>query len=74
MEEYFDILDNKNVVELCSFRTTNHKLRGLSIEIGRWNNTNRHNRICTHSNKNEFDCEFHYILDCPFSKDLHKVK
>jgi hypothetical protein len=26
MEVYFDILDNKNVVELCRFRTANHKL------------------------------------------------
>ena len=42
MEVYFDILDNKNVVELCRFRTANHK---LPIEIGRWNNTNRNNRI-----------------------------
>jgi hypothetical protein len=33
MEVYFDILDNKNVVELCRFRTANHK---LPIEIGRW--------------------------------------
>jgi hypothetical protein len=42
MEVYFDILDNKNVVELCRFRTANHK---LPIEIGRWNNTNRNNRM-----------------------------
>jgi hypothetical protein len=33
MEVYFDILDNKNVVELCRFRTANHK---LPLEIGRW--------------------------------------
>jgi hypothetical protein len=38
MEVYFDILDNKNVVELCRFRTANHK---LPMEIGRWNNTNK---------------------------------
>ena len=63
MEVYFDILDNQNVVELCRFRTANHK---LPIEIGRWNNTNRNNRICTHCNKNELGDEFHYILDCPF--------
>jgi hypothetical protein len=43
MEVYFDILDNKNVVvELCRFRTANHK---LPIEIGRWNNTNRNDII-----------------------------
>jgi hypothetical protein len=57
------ILDNKNVVELCSFRTANHK---LPIEIGRWNNTNRNNRICGHCNKNDLGDEFHNILNCPF--------
>jgi superfamily II helicase len=60
MGVYFDILDNKNVVELCRFRTANNK---LPIEIGRWNNTNRNKRMCTHCNKNELDDEFHYILD-----------
>ena len=44
MEVYFDILDNKNVVELCRFRIANHK---LPIDIGRWNNTNRNKRICS---------------------------
>ena len=68
MEVYFDILDNKNVVELCRFRTANHK---LPIEIGRWNNTNRINRMCTHCNKNELGDEFHYILD---SHSLNKIE
>jgi hypothetical protein len=49
IEVNFEILDNKNVVELCRFRTVNHN---LPIEIGRCNNTNRHNRICTHCNRN----------------------
>ncbi len=70
MEVYFDILDNKNVVELCRFRTANHK---LPIEIGRWNNTNRNNRICTHCNKNELGDEFHYILDCPFFEQYRNI-
>ena len=70
MEVYFDILDNKNVVELCRFRTANHK---LPIEIGRWNNTNRNNRICTHCNKNELGDEFHYILDCPFFEQVRNI-
>jgi hypothetical protein len=60
MEVYLDILD---IVELCRFRTANHK---IPIEIGRWNNTNRSNRICTHCNKNELGDELHYILDFPF--------
>ena len=32
MKEYFEILDNKNVVELCRVRIANNK---LPIEIGR---------------------------------------
>ena len=39
-------LDNKNVIELCKFRTASHK---LSIEIGRWTNTDRHSISYTHS-------------------------
>jgi hypothetical protein len=34
-EQYFDILDEKDFLTLCKFRTTNHK---LPIEHGRWNN------------------------------------
>ena len=33
MEAYFDILDNKNVVELCRFRSANHKLP-MELEDG----------------------------------------
>jgi hypothetical protein len=58
MEVYFDILDNKNVVELWRFRTANHK---LPIEIGRWNNTNRNNRICsTVIKKNIYIPKYYY--------------
>ena len=67
MEVYFDILDSKTVVELWRFRTANQK---LPIEIGRWNNTNRNNRICTDCNKNELGDEFHYILDCPLFEQI----
>jgi hypothetical protein len=63
MEVYFVILDSKNVVELCRFRASNHK---LPIEIRRWNNTNRNNRICTHYTKNELGDACHYILDSSF--------
>jgi hypothetical protein len=59
MEVYFAILDSENVVELCRFRTSNHK---LPIEIGRWNNTNRSNRICTHCNKNELGDEQRTVI------------
>jgi hypothetical protein len=34
-ENYFRILEDKDIYTLCKFRTTNHK---LLIETGRWNN------------------------------------
>ena len=40
-EQYFDILDEKDFLTLCKFRTTNHK---LPIEHGRSNNIPRENR------------------------------
>jgi hypothetical protein len=33
-ENYFNILEDKDIYTLCKFRTTNHK---LPIETGRWN-------------------------------------
>jgi hypothetical protein len=37
-ENYFRILEDKDIYTLCKFRTTNHK---LPIETGRWNNIDR---------------------------------
>jgi len=35
IEKYFEKLDDRNIITLCRFRTTNHK---LPIETGRWQN------------------------------------
>jgi hypothetical protein len=43
-ENYFRVLEDKDIYTLCKFRTTNHK---LPIETGRWNNIDRVNKICT---------------------------
>ena len=32
-ENYLDILEDKDKITLCRFRTTNHR---LSVEVGRW--------------------------------------
>ena len=37
-ENYFDILENRDLFTFCHFRTVNHK---LPIEYGRWNNIQR---------------------------------
>ena len=67
-EDYFEILGNKLSIDLCRFRTTNHK---LPIEQGRWNNIVRNNRICLLCNKNDIG-ELHYILECKYFKENRK--
>lgn len=68
-EEYFNILDIKNAIVLCRFRTTNHK---LPIETGRWQNVMRQNRICLLCNTNSIGDEFHYILECNYFSDKRR--
>ena len=41
-ETYLDILSDKDRITLCKFRTCNHR---LPIEIGRWQNVDRSDRI-----------------------------
>ena len=41
------------------FRTSNY---WLPIEVGRWTNVERHNRLCQSC---EIGDEFHYVLQCP---------
>ena len=58
-ENYFRILEDKNIYTLCKFRTTNHK---LPIP-GRWNNIDRVNRICTKCDNITIGDEYHYIME-----------
>ena len=58
-EKYLDILNDKNRFTFCRFRTSNHR---LPIEVGRWANVERHNRLCQ---SREIGDEFHYVLQCP---------
>ena len=60
-EQYFNILIDKDIYTFCKFRTANHK---LPIETGRWNNTERENRICTKCNSGDLGDEYHYIMEC----------
>ena len=43
IEKYIETLDNRNIIRLCRFRTTNHK---LPIETGMWQYIARGNRKC----------------------------
>jgi hypothetical protein len=58
-EKYLDVLNDKNGFTLCRFRTSNHR---LPIEVGRWANVERHNRLCQ---SREIGDEFHYVLQYP---------
>jgi hypothetical protein len=41
---------------------SNHR---LPIEVGRWTNVERHNRLCQLCQSREIGDEFHYVLQCP---------
>ena len=62
-EDYLDILDTKERISFCRFRTCNHK---LVIETGRWQNIERNDRKCNFCDKNDLGDEFHYLLVCPY--------
>ena len=59
-EEYLNILEIKDAILLCRFRTTNNK---LPIETGRWQNIPRENRKCILCNRSQIGDEYHYILN-----------
>ena len=52
---------------LSKFRPPAHS---LSIEKGRYNNTNRRDRICNLCISSDIEDEFHFILKCPIYNDL----
>ena len=66
---YLEILDSKNDIILCKFRTTHHR---LPIEIGRWQNIERNNRKCLLCDTNIIGDEFHYILQCRYFEQNRK--
>lgn len=53
-------LSDRNKTTLSNFRCSNHK---LPIEVGRWKNIPRENRLCELCNTDLGD-EYHYILCC----------
>ena len=51
----------------CKFRTCNHK---LPIEVGRYTNTPRINRICIFCNNNTLCDGFHFVLECSILSEV----
>ena len=54
---------------LAKIRLSSHQ---LNIEVGRHRNIDRLNKICTLCNMNEIEDEYHFILICPFYKNLRE--
>ena len=60
MAHYLKCLSDKHTIALLRFRTANHH---LPIEVGRYNNTPRHNRLCPFCQG--LADEFHFLFLCP---------
>lgn len=58
-ENYFKILDDKNIITFCRLMILSHK---LLIETGRWKNVPSEDRYCKLSNSEDIGGEFHYIF------------
>jgi hypothetical protein len=69
-ENYFNILDDRDIFTFCHFRLNNHK---LPIEYGRWNNIPRELRICNLYNTADLGDEFYYLLKCDYFNEKRKT-
>ena len=56
-----EILKDKDLFLLCRLRICNHR---ISIDIGRWQNINRENRVCNLCQGMKLGDEFNYLLEC----------
>ena len=62
LEKYMLVLPPQLKFSLIRFRTSNHR---LPIETGRYNNTDRPDRICTLCHSHDIGDEYHYLITCP---------
>ena len=61
--------ENKYRIALTKFRLSSHD---LAIERGRYQNIERSERIFRHCNGNFVENEYHFLLVCPFYRDLRR--
>ena len=67
-EKYLDVIQNDLVrKQLSRFRLSSHS---LEIEVGRYHGTARENRICKLCNGNMIESEYHFMLSCPFYRNI----
>ena len=64
-ENYFKILDSKDVLTIFKFRTANFK---LPVERPRYEAIPYEDRICKLCTQNQVGSESHYMFDCVFFK------
>ena len=68
-EKYLEVLNSKERNVLCRFRCSGHS---LMIEKGRHLNIERSLRLCQFCNSNVIEDEYHFVLVCPFYRDLRR--
>ena len=61
------ISENKFRIALCKLRTSSHDLQ---IEVGRYTNIPRQERICINCNMRVVENEYHLLLVCPKHREL----
>ena len=70
LESYLNIERNKKYkLALTRFRTSSHS---LMIETGRYDDTARNQRICQFCNMGKVEDEYHFLLVCPYYRDLRR--
>ena len=69
-DNYFNILPIDLAIPFFHFRSVNHK---MPIEWGRFLGTVRDDRICELCSLHRLGDEYHYVLECTYFEDLHKV-
>ena len=60
-ESYIHLLDQRDIINIIKFRTSNHK---LPVETGRYQQIEYKDRICKECYSDIGD-EFHYVFKCP---------
>ncbi len=68
-EKYLISLPSNLRIPICRLKCSNHK---LPIEVGRYTNIPREERLCTICHQNTLGDEYHLVLECPFFVDLRR--
>ena len=69
-EEYLDYINDKKLrIALTKIRVSSHD---LLIEVGRYTNIPRNQRICQNCTMNVVESEYHFLLVCNKYRDIRK--